>query len=290
MDELAALDLVGELISHSGDDCAIVDELLISTDMLHEQTDFPPGTTFYTKGWRAVGASLSDIAAMGGSPVATVAIYGAPTFEKNSLEAFLKGCVDVCEFVGTEYVGGDLDGHKEITVATTAVGRSVNPVLRSGAAPGDALCVTGEFGQSAAAVRLFSSDVEKANELFQFEPRIAAGKALAPFASSMMDSSDGLARSCHQLSDASQCGFSVRYDSIPVVPMVSSIATDTTDEQELSLYFGEDFELVCTIPENKVAAAQEACPVPLTRIGTTTSDVGSITLDNEPFPNRGYAH
>ena len=62
MDERAALALVGEHVDAAGDDCAVVDGLVVTTDMLHESTDFPAGTTRYTAGWRAVGASLSDVA------------------------------------------------------------------------------------------------------------------------------------------------------------------------------------------------------------------------------------
>ena len=66
MDERAALALVGTEVGAAGDDCAVVGETVVTTDMLHESTDFPAGTTRYTAGWRAVGASLSDVAAMGG--------------------------------------------------------------------------------------------------------------------------------------------------------------------------------------------------------------------------------
>lgn len=288
MDERAALAIVGAIVDAAGDDCAIVDELLVTTDMLHEETDFPPGTTQYTAGWRTVGASLSDIAAMGGEPIGAVAVYGSPTFESGRIESFLEGCLDVCDLVGTEYVGGDLDGHREFTVVSTALGRCEDPVLRSGASPGEALCVTGTVGRSAAAVEYFGEDDDRANELFQFEPRIEAGRALAPFATAMMDSSDGIARSCHQLAEASDCGFAVEYDAVPVHPAVRAVATDLTTERDLSLFFGEDFELVCTIPEDEFEAARAACPVPIERVGTVTP-VG-VTMDGEPLPDRGYTH
>lgn len=288
MDERAALAIVGAIVDAAGDDCAIVEELLVTTDMLHEETDFPPGTTQYTAGWRTVGASLSDIAAMGGEPIGAVAVYGAPTFESGRIESFLEGCLDVCDLVGTEYVGGDLDGHREFTVVSTALGRCEDPVLRSGASPGEALCVTGTVGRSAAAVEYFGEDDARANELFQFEPRIEAGRAIAPFATAMMDSSDGLARSCHQLAEASDCGFAVEYDAVPVHPAVRAVATDSTTERNLSLFFGEDFELVCTIPEGEFEAARTASPVPIEQVGTVTP--AGVTMDGEPLPDRGYTH
>ena len=99
MDERAALSLVGKHVEGSGDDCAVVDDLVVTTDMLHERTDFPDGTTHYTAGWRAVGASLSDVAAMGAEATAAVAVYGAPSFREAELTAFLRGCTEVCEAV-----------------------------------------------------------------------------------------------------------------------------------------------------------------------------------------------
>jgi thiamine-monophosphate kinase len=289
MDERAALSLVGEYVEGSGDDCAVLDDLLVTTDMLHETTDFPDGTTRYTAGWRAVGASLSDVAAMGAEATAAVAVYGAPSFRETEIAAFLRGCTDVCEAVGAEYVGGDLDGHDEFTVATTAVGRSDDPVYRSGASPGDAVCVTGSVGRSGAALQLFEDgETERANELFRFEPRVAAGRAVAADATAMMDSSDGLARSLHQLAAASDCGFSVRYDDVPVDPSVGDVVEDNAMRRELALHFGEDFELVFTVPESAVDQIRTAAPVEVTRIGEVTD--GDVLLDGEPLSDRGFTH
>ncbi len=289
MDERAALSLVGETVPAAGDDCAIVDELVVTTDMLHETTDFPAGTSRYTAGWRSVGASLSDVAAMGADATAALAIYAAPSFDPSELEAFLSGCLDVCEAVDTEYVGGDLDGHEEFTVSTTAVGRTDDPVFRSGAAPGDAICVTGTLGRSGAALGLFEAgEANRANELFRFEPRVLAGRAIAPYATSMMDSSDGLARSLHQLAEASHCGISISYDDVPIDPTVFEVSETTEESRELGVHFGEDFELVCTIPADQLSDAKAAAPVELTEIGTVTA--GGITMDGEPLPDRGFTH
>ncbi len=289
MDERAALSVVGGAVPAAGDDCAVLDRLVVTTDMLHETSDFPDGTTRYTAGWRAVGASLSDVAAMGAEATAALAVYGAPTFEESELSAFLAGCLDVCEAVDAEYVGGDLDTHAEFTVSTTAFGRTDTPVYRSGATPGEAVCVTGTVGRSGAALRLFEAgETGRANELFRFEPRLAAGLALAPYANAMMDSSDGLARSLHQLAEASGCGMSVSYADVPIDPAVRSVTDSDEGERELGVHFGEDFELVCTIPEDELEAAEAATPVELSRIGTVT-DTG-IRMDGKSLPDRGFTH
>ncbi|MEF8842592.1 MAG: thiamine-phosphate kinase [Haloarculaceae archaeon] len=289
MDERAALRLLGDRLDRAGDDAAVVDGTVVTTDMLHETTDFPAGTTRYTAGWRAVGASLSDVAAMGARATAAVAVYGAPSFDADELGAFVDGACDVCAAVGTEYVGGDLDGHEEFTVATTALGETDAPVRRSGARPGDALCVTGTLGRSAAALELFGEgDLERANELFRFTPRVADGVALAPHATAMMDSSDGLARSLHQLAEASGCGFDVEASSLPVDPAVLDVAGDTREARGMARTFGEDFELVCTVPPGRLGAAREGCPTDLVRVGETTD--GGVRLDGEPLPDEGWTH
>jgi thiamine-monophosphate kinase len=148
--------------------------------------------------------------------------------------------------------------------------------------------VTGTLGRSGAACRLFAADrPERANALFRFEPRVAAGRALAAHTTAMMDSSDGLARSLHQLAGASDCGIAVE-SPLPVDDAVSEIAADEAERRELGLFFGEDFELVCTLPADRLGEARAATSVPLSQVGRVTDD--GVTLDGEPLPDRGYTH
>jgi thiamine-monophosphate kinase len=288
IDERTALAAIADRLPPAGDDAAVVDDLVLTTDMLHATTDFPAGTTAYTAGWRAVGASLSDVAAMGAEAVAAVAVYAAPSFERDPLAAFVAGASDVCAAVDGAYVGGDLDAHDEFTVASTALGRIGDPVRRRGASPGEAVCVTGTLGRSAAALRLFEAcHRDRANALFRFQPRVRAGRSLAGHATAMLDSSDGLARSLHQLAAASDCGVAVE-SPLPIDDAVEGVAASAAERRELGVSVGEDFELVCTVPDSSLADARAACPTALTRIGTVTD--GGITLDGEPLPDRGYTH
>ncbi|KPN30176.1 thiamine monophosphate kinase [Halolamina pelagica] len=290
MDERSALAMLSTSLSAAGDDAAVVDDLAITTDMLHERSDFPAGTTRETAGWRAVGASLSDLAAMGADATCAVAVYAAPAFEEAALAAFVRGASEVCELVDAEYVGGDLDHHSEFTTATTAVGHADEPIYRSGATPGEAVCVTGVLGRTAAALRRFAAgDADAGNELFRFTPRVAAGRALRDHASAMMDSSDGLARSLHQLAEASDCGFAVEWDRLPVHPAVDAVAESEADRRECAAHVGEDFELVFTTPDPAAAvAAVEATGTDATVIGEVTDD--GVLAAGEPLPDRGYTH
>ncbi|MEF8773298.1 MAG: thiamine-phosphate kinase [Halobacteriales archaeon] len=289
MDERAALALVSQAVGEAGDDAAVVDGQVLTIDMLHESTDFPDGTTRYTVGWRTVGASLSDVAAMGADANAAVAVYGDSGFDERELLRFVEGARDVAESVNARYVGGDLDEHREFTVATTALGWTDRPVYRSGASPGELVAVTGTLGRSAAAVEAFDrGDRETANDLFRFQPRVAAGTALREYASAMMDSSDGLARSLHQLAAASDCGFDVRSGDVPVDDAVAERADTESEALDMGMYFGEDFELVFTLPEAALEAARSVVDVPITVIGEVTD--GGLRLDGKPLPDRGYTH
>ena len=292
MDEREALSRLASTLPDAGDDCAVVDDRVLTTDMLHETTDFPAGVDRYTAGWRAVSASLSDVAAMGAAAEAAVAAYAAPAFDPEEVDDFVRGAREVCAAVDAEYVGGDLDEHGEFTVATTALGRTDDPVQRGGARPGDAVCVTGTFGRSAAALRAFErGDAASGNELFRFRPRVAAGVALRPHATAMMDSSDGLARSLHQLveaSDVPDLGMAVEESAVPVDPAVETAFDDPAERREAALFFGEDFELVFTVPSDEVDAATAASPTPVSVVGGVDRD--GVRMDGEPLPDRGFGH
>jgi thiamine-monophosphate kinase len=104
----------------------------------------------------------------------------------------------------------------------------------------------------------------------------------------MMDSSDGLARSLHQLAEASGCGMAVSAADVPIDSAVEDVADSPEERRELGLHFGEDFELVCTVPEEALSAAIEASATALTRIGTVTES--GVRMDGEPIPDRGFTH
>ncbi|MEF8756947.1 MAG: AIR synthase-related protein, partial [Halobacteriales archaeon] len=106
----------------------------------------------------------------------------------------------------------------------------------------------------------------------------------------MMDSSDGLARSLHQLAEASDCGFAVDADAVPVHGTVETLAADEEDHRSMGLYFGEDFELVATVPESALDRVRGAAPVPVTVVGEVTDPEAGITIDGEALPDRGYDH
>jgi len=287
MDEFDALARLSELIG-VGDDCAAIEtpdeaNVLLTIDMLHDETDFPDGTTSYTVGWRTAAVSLSDVGGSGGRAVVVVAVYGAPDFE--DVEDFVEGASDACESVGAEYVGGDLDGHDERTVVSTALGATDEPVGRDGALPGDVVAMTGTLGRTAVALREFENgNVERANELFRFEPRVAEGDFLAPYATAMTDLSDGVAVGLHNLAKASGVSFEVESDTLPTLE----------EARDDDIYVGEDYELLFTLPRDAVDEARKSLgemDTNVTLIGETVEKRGAnVTMDGEPLGRRGYEH
>jgi len=277
-----------------GDDCYVMSwegrNLLLTTDMLHSNSDFPTGTTSYTMGWRSVAVSLSDIAAMGGDPKALVIAYGSSRFDLDELEHFLEGAEDVAGKYGARIVGGDLDRHGEFTVVTTVLGEAESPVGRKGASPGDLVAVTGDLGRTAAALELFETgDYERANDLFRFDPRVEPGRKLVSLASSMMDISDGLARSLHQLADINDVGFRIKADRIPYTPLLEEVTDSEEDQENLGLFTGEDFELLFTAPEKHQF---ELARFGATVIGKVTEEDVEIVHGREVtlLEDRGYVH
>lgn len=294
MNEQEALEWLAERMP-VGDDCFFLQKgdnnLLLTTDMLHRSSDFPRGTTDYTVGWRSVAVSLSDVAGSGGRPLAVLIAYGAPEFDREALDGFLAGAQDVCSRTGGRIVGGDLDHHDELTVTTTVIGEADRPVTRSGAEPDDLVAVTGGLGRTAAGLKLFErGDLKRSNELFQFEPSVEVGRQLAEIADAMMDISDGLARSLHQISRASNVGFRISERKIPYVHALEEEADSEEERRELGLFTGEDFELLAAVPKKyEFDLARVGAQV----IGEVTGgERVEIISDGErsELEDRGYIH
>ena len=288
LNEWELLERIEAAVPAAGDDCAVIPwgstHLLLTTDLLHQASDFPPGTTPYTMGWRAVAVSLSDIAAMGGRPVAVLLAASAPGWG-GLLPGLLSGAQAACEEAGAELVGGDLDFSRELVLVSTALGEASRPVRRAGAKPGDLLCLTGPLGRTALALHLFSrGELEEANRLFRFSPRVEEGLFLAGLATAMIDISDGLAHSAHLLARASGVGLEIDAAALPLLPGLAAAFPDEAVEK--ALYYGEDYELLFTIPKGRYRSALGRV------IGEAVSSGVWLQAGGKrrPLPDRGWSH
>jgi len=290
MRESEILQIIRAHVPGTGDDAAVVPfqdtNLILTTDMLHRTSDFPQDATPMTIGWRSVAVSLSDLAAMGARPLGVLLAFGNPALDEPSVMGVLEGATACCETAETYLLGGDLDRHQELTVVSTAIGHTPDPVRRNGAQVGDLVCVTGELGRTQAALRCFEmGHTERANELFRFPARVSWGQQLAGLATSMIDISDGLARSLHLLAQESRVGFAVEEVRLPVIHDLQE-RLPQGKMSEAVLFGGEDYELLFTLPESAISAIDRA--VRYSVIGRVTE--GGALLDGSELPDRGYEH
>lgn len=284
MDDRRLLDSIRGIIGEqeTGDDCLVLDisdrYLVVSTDMLHETTDFPTGMTDYEIGWMAAAVTLSDIASMAADPTDLLMAVGLDSPDR--LAGITRGAAAACRSVGARVSGGDIDRHDELTIVSTGIGFvDWDRILRrSGARPGDIVCVTGMPGRAEAGLL---GDERFRTHLVTPVPRVAEGRAFSEGgATSMMDLSDGIALSLYDLSRASGVGFSLDPGLFPLIPDLPPEAAET-----LFLYGGGDFELIATVPQERLPIAG----VDATPIGIVTAD-REILVRGEVLPARGYMH
>ncbi|HWQ44451.1 MAG TPA: thiamine-phosphate kinase [Methanosarcina barkeri] len=293
------------LVGAGSDDCAVLDLkgedcLVVTTDMLHRTTDFPEEMTPWQMGWMSAAVNLSDIAAMGAEPTGVVMAIGMPADTGVAfVEELAKGMQACAEFCGTAVIGGDLDTHVELTITGTALGRVKKSqiLLRRGAKPGDLVCVTGHTGSAGAALEALQSKKPVSETilktLFEPIPRTKEARKLAESgaATSMMDTSDGLAMSLYDLAGQSHVGFRIRENTLPILREVREFVSSSEKLTELALYTGGDFELLITIDPQKLKKVQNICN--LTVIGECTKYETGIVLESPGYKlttieQRGY--
>ncbi|MGH2786601.1 MAG: thiamine-phosphate kinase [Actinomycetota bacterium] len=288
----------------SGDDAAVVEvggaRLLFTIDTLVEHADFDRANAGGADlGYKALAVTVSDIAAMGGRPKRAVVSLTVPSDTPvGYVDDIMAGLVEGTGRWGVGLVGGDLSGGQEISISVALVGEAPEAVLRSGARPGQALCVTGALGGSAGGLAVLGSGrapVGAERELIRRhlrpEPRVEEGGILARAGcSAMIDVSDGLAVDLWRLAEASGVGCEVDDSLIPVDPaLAGSGAVD--DPLAAAVLGGEDYELLLTIDEDTVTDASHMVAAGLTRIGVTTDGarlLGGRSLDE--WRAQGWEH
>jgi thiamine-monophosphate kinase len=237
-----------------GDDGAvlapILDHPIVTTDVLVDGVHFSDRTTpAHSVGWRSVAANLSDLAAMGASPIGiNVGLALPPETPTQWVEALYQGMKDCLDRYGGSILGGDLVRSPQRMVSITALGQTANPILRSTAQAGDVLVVTGYHGASKAGLEHLlnpdktpsSADPTPFLQAHQYpRPRVDVLPFL-PDRTAGMDSSDGLADAVIQIARASQLG--ARLWGLPMHPELGHY--DGAIAWQWTFYGGEDFELL----------------------------------------------
>jgi len=277
-----------------GDDCAVLRPssapLLVKTDMLLANSHFILEQAGPRRvGRKALAVNLSDIAAMGGRPVAAVVSVGLPRHGAQHLaEELYLGMRELADEFDTAIVGGDTntwDGGLVVSVALVGDAGPQGPILRSGAQPGDWLFVTGPLGGSIQGKHL------------DFTPRVREALQLQEHAQihAMLDISDGLAADVNHICAESGCGAVLVAERIPVTQAARQMR-DGRSPLEHALGDGEDFELAFTVaPEDgrRLLAKQPIPGLTLAWIGDCCAESGLYLEENgqrRPLPPLGYVH
>lgn len=284
-----------------GDDSAILrapaGTILMTADLLIEGVHFDLTLTGPVDlGYKAIAVNASDIAAMGGTPRrATVSLGLRPGTEVEWIEDLYRGMQECCEDLGMRIVGGDVSRSDCLVISICLIGNPAGRrvIERRGARVGDAICVTGTLGRSAAGYRLLRAGRRDVEDLVaaHLRPRARVRETEVlrrVLPSAMIDISDGFAADLHHICRSSKVGALIDSSKLPIVD-IEGLELDRS-ALELALHGGEDYELCFTIAPERVDAAiqtvadatstavtvvgeikEESFGVMITEIGSTTS-------------------
>ncbi len=267
-----------------GDDAAVIrprkgTEWVLTTDAFLENVHFlpqvhPPEVV----GYKALARATSDLAAMGARPrYFLLSLALPPSWTGKWFDRFLEGMSRAARTFGLVLAGGDTTRNPLVAINLTVIGEVApgRAVLRSGARPGDLICVSGKLGEAELGLRILQRGWGKRTwkrllrKHFYPEPRLALGEWLAEnrMATAMIDTSDGLSTDLAHLCEASGVGARVWANRIPQVAVPSDMQKLGLEPLRLALDGGEDYELVVR-------------GVPITIIGEITRERHILLMDD----------
>lgn len=267
-----------------GDDGAIWQpnserDLTIAADMLVAGRHFFADADPFDIGFKSMAVNLSDMAAMGASPVAATLCLALPSADPVWLERFSEGFWSAAEAYRVDLIGGDTT-RGPLTIAIQIWGElpKGQRLLRSAALPGDDIWVSGELGSAAIGLQHLFGNFALTGEMRQVcldrlhrpEPRVNLGVRLLQIANAAIDISDGLLSDLGHILTASKVAARLFYAKIPVAIGFES-QKDHPLLQEAVLSGGDDYELCFTVPKNfrsEINEISRQLGLQLTQIGT----------------------
>jgi thiamine-monophosphate kinase len=296
----------------SGDDAAVVEPsgaaTAITVDTLVEGVHFTlPEFPLRAVGRKALAAALSDLAAMGAEPREAYVNLGLPeTLADDEVLELGEGLAETARREGVAVLGGDLTRAPALFLALSCVGAEPEGgrlISRAGARPGDAVAVTGKLGGAAAALALLDGDAQIEGPArdallarqFDPRPRLEAGRLLAAAgATAMIDVSDGLGGDAAHVAEASGARIEIEIERLPLDPGAVALVGEERARM-LAAGGGEDFELLVTLPPDRLDEAREALQpggYELTEIGSVADGSGAVVRDHEgrEIQVRGFDH
>jgi len=268
-------------------------DLVISKDILLEDIHFLKSDHPETIAYKALAVNLSDIAAKGARPygfLLGVALPTAPT--KEWAAEFAQGLQKISQKYHCPLLGGDTTGSKSgLVISITILGTAPEGAMikRSTAQPGDHLFLTGTIGDAALGLKLRLQpalasqwQLDSAAAAFLVDrytnptPRLEFVDLLATYASAAMDLSDGVVKDLEKLCQASKCSAQVDLPELPFSAPLQAVMKKADGIVDLALSWGDDYEILTTIPKEKAldfqnAAKTQGCKI--THIGQITTGV-----------------
>lgn len=294
------------IVAGIGDDCAVLrippgHEALVTTDFSLEGVHFrqewhPPEVV----GHRCLTRALSDIAAMGGQPIAAFLSLALPrNLKQNWVNRFLRGLLRLADEFRASLAGGDTAESPGGVLADIVVVGSApkgEALRRSGARSGDRIYVTGQLGGAAAALNLLFAGrkLRPADfpQHFHPLPRLEVGEFLRKkkLASALIDISDGLSTDLAHICEESGVGAEILAPAIPR----SAIGKPARQvDLKFALHGGDDYELLFTVPHGRRVPARIA-GVPITQIGRITRSKRIMLMNEQGAGSelrpQGWAH
>jgi len=294
-----------------GDDAAVLRpgagmEWVVTTDAFFENVHFLRNVhSPKAVGYKALARATSDIAAMGARTRYFFLTVGLPDACTGAwLDDFLDGMARAARRFGLILAGGDTTKYPLVVASLTVIGEidRGKAILRSGARPGDLLCVSGRLGEAELGLRLIHRKLHKQKRWtrllkkhFYPEPRLALGEWLVAHrcATSMIDTSDGLSTDLGHVCKASNVGAVVWAPKIPVVRIPPELHRLGLDPLNLALDGGEDYELLFTVPKKfSNSLPRRVQGVPVTVIGEITREKRVILVRSDgsrtPLQPKGW--
>jgi thiamine-monophosphate kinase len=242
-------------------------------------------------GYKALASNLSDIAAMGGSPLFYLVSIAIPNnWTESELKDIYKGMASLANKYQVDLIGGDtISIKKYLVISVTVLGRvkKGHYVLRESAKPGDLVFVTGNVGDSACGLSLLlkkgldGSFIDEERHLIKEHqmpiPQVEAGRLFGELGLrlSLNDISDGLASEANEIAEASNVQLIIDYDKLPISKYIKKY--EINEQFRWTLYGGEDYQLVGTIGEEHWSTIQQA----FNKNGLCITAIGKVT-DGDP--------
>jgi len=262
---------------------------ILKTDMLVDRTDVPPSMSLWQAARKAVIMNVSDFAAKGVKPMAMLVSLGLPKkLTKKDIKEIGKGLNAGAREYYTYIIGGDTNESSDLVISLSVFGIAKENMLmlRSGAKPRDIVAVTGFFGKTSAGLKILLGRFKAPQEIrrplidsvLMPYARLKEGLALSQTkaVTACIDSSDGLAWSLHEIAKASNVGFLI--NSVPTAREVERFAKlNGLDPSKLTLYGGEEYELVLTIKPRLWKKTEKA----VERVGGELLPIGKVITEKQ---------